>query len=90
MIEDVAGPGTVLPPSRCRCSTTRPCGEVPVYKILGDQAQGKLQWPGVPYGADIDKVFGAAFDNLSKGTWTPKQSKDETVKAIKDLITKYP
>ena len=30
-----------------------------------------------------------AISNLYKGTWTPQQCKDETVKATKDLITKW-
>ena len=60
----------------------------PVASILSKQGQGELQWPGVPY-PDMDKTFNLAILNLSKGTWTPQQCKDETVKATKDLIQKW-
>ncbi len=90
MLADVAGPGTLLPPSRLSVlNDPAVIAKYPFTKILATQAQSQLQWPGVPYGADMDKVFGAAFANLSKGTWTPKQANDETVKAVKDLIVKY-
>ncbi len=90
MLDEVAGPGTLLPPSRLSVlNDPAVVAKFPFTKILATQAQGQLQWPGVPYGADMDKVFGAAFANMSKGTWTPKQANDETVKAVKDLIVKY-
>lgn len=90
MLEEVAGPGTLLPPSRLSVlNDPDVIAKYPFTKILATQAQGQLQWPGVPYGADMDKVFGAGFANMSKGTWTPKQANDETVKAVKDLIVKY-
>ena len=56
--------------------------------ILGKQAAGQLQWPGVPY-PDIDKVFQLGLVNMLKGTWTPAMAHTETVKATKDLITKW-
>ena len=56
--------------------------------IFATQGAGQLQWPGVPY-PDMDKTFGLAFTNLFKGTWTPQQCKDETVKATKDLVQKW-
>ena len=60
----------------------------PFTAILGKQAAGQLQWPGVPY-PDIDKVFQLGIANMLKGTWTPLQAHDETVKATKDLVTKW-
>ena len=90
MLDEFAGPGTLLPPSRLSVlSDPAVVAKYPFTKILATQAQGQLQWPGLPYGGDMDKVFGAAFSNLAKGTWTPKQANDETVKSVKDLIVKY-
>jgi len=89
MIADGAGPGTALPPINLSVLNDPAVQEkYPYTKILGQQAQGMLQWPGVPY-TDIDKVFGEALNNLYKGTWTPQQCKDETVKATNDLIVKW-
>jgi ABC-type glycerol-3-phosphate transport system substrate-binding protein len=61
---------------------------LPMAAIFATQGAGQLQWPGVPY-PDMDKTFGLAFTNLFKGTWTPQQCKDETVKATKSLIQKW-
>jgi ABC-type glycerol-3-phosphate transport system substrate-binding protein len=89
MLEEFAGPGTLLPPSRLSVLNDPAVqAKFPFTAILGKQAAGQLQWPGVPY-PDIDKVFGAGLNNLYKGTWTPKQANDETVKAVKELITKW-
>jgi ABC-type glycerol-3-phosphate transport system substrate-binding protein len=89
MLEEGAGPGTALPPSRLSVLNDPAVQAAhPYTAILGTQAQGMLQWPGVPY-LDIDKVWGEALNNLHKGTWTPQQCKDETVRATKDLITQW-
>ncbi len=89
MLEEAAGPGTRLAPSRLSVLTDPAVQtKYPFTAVLGKQAQGMLQWPGVPY-PDIDKVFGNGLTNMRKGTWTPQQAHDETVKATKDLITKW-
>ena len=90
MLDEVAGQGTHLPPSRLSVLNDPAVVKAhPFTSTLATQAAGQLQWPGLPFGGDLDKVFGAAFSNLSKGTWTPKQANDETVKAARDLIVKY-
>ena len=89
MLEEVAGPGTLLPPSRVSVlSDPAVVAKYPYTAILAKQAASQLQWPGVPY-PDIDKVFQGALNNMLKGTWTPAQAHEETVKATKDLITKW-
>lgn len=89
MIADGAGPGTALPPSSLTVLNDPAVQEkYPYTKLLAQQAQGMLQWPGVPY-TDIDKVWGEALNNLNKGIWTPQQCKDETVKGTKALITTW-
>jgi ABC-type glycerol-3-phosphate transport system substrate-binding protein len=55
--------------------------------ILAEQSKGILAWPGTPY--EINPIFQLAISNLYKGTWTPQQCREETVKATKDAIVKY-
>ena len=64
-------------------------GQVPLDRDPREAGAGPAPVAGRPVSADMDKVFGPAFTNLYKGTWTPKQANDETVKATKDLIVKY-
>ena len=90
MLDEFAGPGTLLPPSRLSVLNDPAVqAKFPFTAILGKQAQGQLQWPGVPY-PDIDKVFGSGpHQHATRAPGRPLQAHDETVKATKDLITKW-
>jgi multiple sugar transport system substrate-binding protein len=61
--------------------------KLPPAPILAEQSKGILAWPGTPY--DINAIFQLAISNLYKGTWTPQQCREETVKATNDAIVKY-
>jgi ABC-type glycerol-3-phosphate transport system substrate-binding protein len=61
--------------------------KLPPAPILAEQSKGILAWPGTPY--DINSIFQLAISNLYKGTWTPVQCRDETVKATNEAIVKY-
>ena len=80
--------GIVVAPSRVSVLQDPNIGtKLPPAPILAEQSKGILAWPGTPY--DINAPFSLAIANLYKGTWTPQQCREETVKATKDAIVKY-
>ena len=46
-----------------------------------------LDLKGLPY--EIDPIWTLAYNILIKGTWTPRQCHEETVKMTNDAIVKY-
>jgi ABC-type glycerol-3-phosphate transport system substrate-binding protein len=80
--------GIVVAPNRVSVLADKDIAtKLPPAPILAEQSKGILAWPGTPY--DINAIFQLAIANLYKGSWTPQQCREETVKATKDAIVKY-
>jgi multiple sugar transport system substrate-binding protein len=78
--------GQVLPSSRLSVSKdTEVATGFPFAATLADQASAQLAWPGnAPFKWNAPFLLG--LTNLSKGTWTPEQAHDETIKSVKKLM----
>ena len=68
---------------------TRPSSaKFPVHAILGEAGPGSAPMARRAVRRGHRQGLRPGIANMSKGTWTPKQANDETVKATKDLIVK--
>ena len=78
--------GQVLPSSRLSVSKDpEVAAGFPLAATLAEQASAQLAWPGnAPFKWNAPFLLG--LTNLSKGTWTPEQAHEETIKAVKKLM----
>ncbi|WP_327010568.1 extracellular solute-binding protein [Dactylosporangium sp. NBC_01737] len=78
--------GQVLPSSRLSVSKDpEVAAGFPLAATLAEQASAQLAWPGnAPFKWNAPFLLG--LTNLSKGTWTPDQAHEETIKAVKKLM----